>query len=509
MPKDPSSRTPPGDGPQRRKSRGGARKGTGGRKGPRGAGPGGRGRGDRKPTVREEFNARLAVDPARDAVCRFVVHQVGKWPNLDLADLRLPPGVDARDAALAHAIYNAVAARWVTLESIIRRHTDKPWEQLEKQVRAALLVGAAQLLFLDRVPAYAVLNHAVQWTKVFSSGGAGRFVNAVLRRVSELVPHQDPSAPGPWTGAIDDLPLNDGRVLKLRGPVLPDDPREALRIATGHSPGIWQAWAALDEQAIWQRAMHSLVAPPVVMNTASASKKTLERFDLLQPHATPGHHVFVGPMAQIASLMPEDKGLWVQDAASSQAVRLLVQHHGQGAKLVVDLCAGQGTKTRQLRALLPKAEILATDTDERRLITLAETFAGDEQVKVMPIDKVMRLAHAKAQVVLLDVPCSNSGVLARRPEAKYRFSEATIAELVKLQREILTNGAKLLAPEKGSALVYSTCSLEQAENRDQAAWASGELGLKQAWLHELLPAGLPGEAQVKYHDGSFAVGLVK
>ncbi|MBX9736542.1 MAG: hypothetical protein K2X32_06410 [Phycisphaerales bacterium] len=476
-----------------------------------------------------------AVDPGRDADCRFVAHQVGKWPNLALADLRLPPTVSGRDAALAHAIYDAVARRWVTLEYIIRQKSETPWDNLDKAVRAALLVGSAQVLILDRVPAYAALNHVVQWTKINVSGPASRFVNAVMRRVAELRPKNpgDPEKASPesipggvlgsYQGGRNELPAADGRSLMLTLPLLPEDPRERLRIATGHGPGVWHSWQHLGDDDLRARALHSLVLPPVVMNTANASRETIERFDMIQPHSMPGHHVFVGPAAAIAGMMAADPGVWVQDGASSHAVRLLSEHvsaRGRSAMLVVDLCAGQGTKTRQLATLMPWAEVLASDTDERRLITLAESFAGEhwqagERVKVMPMEKLLRVAGAgradggRADVVLLDVPCSNTGVLARRPEAKYRLTPKSMLELVALQREIIKTGVGLLSTKPGSTLVYSTCSLEAAENQEQAAWTQREFGLRQAWVHALTPAGLPGESPSKYHDGSFAVGLVR
>ncbi|CAN5830344.1 transcription antitermination factor NusB [soil metagenome] len=476
---------------------------------------------------RAEYTEKHTVDPARDAVCRFMMHQVAKWPGVSLTDLRLPPGIQGRDAALAHAIYAAVMGRWITLEHVIRKHCDTPWEQLETQVRAALLVGASQLLLLDRIPAYAALDHAVQWTKNFTQGGAGRLVNAVLRRISELA--LGATRLDEYSGAPDELPLTGGGALRLAMPVFfpgddADSARERLRLATGHGKGMWAAWHALDMAALKQRALHSLVTSPIVMNTTSAPAKLIEDRGLFQPHSMPGHHVYVGPAAEIAPLIAAAHGaLWVQDAASSQAVRLLAQHHynedskghadGAGT-LIVDLCAGQGTKTRQLAALLPRAEIYATDIDERRLGRLAETFARpdyEDRVKVMPIDILKKRVGLRGgcDTVLLDVPCSNTGVIARRPEAKFRFTPASVAEVQGLQRDIIRDGLRLLAEKPGAALVYSTCSLEHAENADQVAGAEKALKLVKVWEHALEPSGLPGGPASGYHDGSYAAGLVR
>jgi 16S rRNA C967 or C1407 C5-methylase (RsmB/RsmF family) len=102
-------------------------------------------------------------------------------------------------------------------------------------------------------------------------------------------------------------------------------------------------------------------------------------------------------------------------------------------------------------------------------------------------------------LVLLDVPCSNSGVLARRVEAALRWSEAQTNRLAELQRHLLTQGRGLLAP--GGWLVYSTCSIDRAENQEQVAWAAAHLGLDVIAEEATLPAGVPGEGV--YRDGSF------
>jgi 16S rRNA (cytosine967-C5)-methyltransferase len=210
----------------------------------------------------------------------------------------------------------------------------------------------------------------------------------------------------------------------------------------------------------------------------------------------------VGPRGALGSLLSSRDDIWVQDPASSRAVELA---KGLKPRLIIDLCAGQGTKTRQLAATFPDAQIIACDPDERRSGILAQAFERHRRVRPATPDDVHRAQRGKADLVVLDVPCSNSGVLARRPEAKYRLTGKYLSQLVKLQQDILTQGRALLAP--GGAMLYSTCSVEPVENDDQIAWACKTLGLSASGPGVLLPGGGPGRPDREYHDGAFSALL--
>jgi 16S rRNA (cytosine967-C5)-methyltransferase len=170
----------------------------------------------------------------------------------------------------------------------------------------------------------------------------------------------------------------------------------------------------------------------------------------------------------------------------------------------MDLCAGQGTKTRQLAATFPKARIVASDTDDRRLRTLTDTFAGSEQVEVIAPSEVLLKYHGKADLILLDVPCTNTGVLSRRVEAKYRCDDAQLKRLTDLQKQIIADSIPLLRsrPSRGRIL-YSTCSLEPEENQAQADWAARWHTFRIAGFEAVDPTGTPGGPACDYTDGSF------
>jgi len=107
----------------------------------------------------------------------------------------------------------------------------------------------------------------------------------------------------------------------------------------------------------------------------------------------------------------------------------------------------------------------------------------------------------KADLVVLDVPCTNTGVLPRRPEARYRFTRARLDSLLELQREIAAGALPLLSPH--GAVLYATCSLEPAENARQAEWLRRRGGLAVAVERQRFPEGRPGDPATAYVDGGF------
>jgi 16S rRNA (cytosine967-C5)-methyltransferase len=219
------------------------------------------------------------------------------------------------------------------------------------------------------------------------------------------------------------------------------------------------------------------------------------------PHDEPGFFTWAGEHRDLVALLAAHPSARVQDAASAQPMRLADTLR---PRLILDACAGRGTKTRQLAELHPDAEIVATDVDGNRLRSLALAFAEHPRVKVTTPEGLRRVV-GRVDLLVLDVPCSNSGVLPRRPEAKYRFNRARLDSVIRLQRQIVEEHRLFLAPE--GAVLYSTCSLESLENQQQADWAAGRLGRRVARVEAREPRGMPGEPDSRYSDGSFGALL--
>ncbi len=424
-----------------------------------------------------------------------------RYPDLraeELDDSKLSP----RDGALAHAIADQTVRRWITLEYVLQQRLKRPFREHAPAVQAALLAGSAQLLFFDRLPSYAVVDETVEWVKTQHGRKSAGLVNAILRRVMESVARdgEHTAKRKAWTDQPDELPLATGEAVVLRGVQLPDHERERLAISTGMPTALITHIARLHTfDKARDVAMHGLLRPPVILNTSHATAPLPETG--LAPHAIPGHHVFSGTAHDLQTLLSQRSDIWAQDPTSSAACLLAA---GTSVRVAVDVCAGRGTKTRQLRALFPDAKIIATDIHDDRRRTLTKVFENDSQVQtVTPPDMIEWFG--KADLVLIDAPCSNSGVLARRVEARHRWSDASIQSLVEAQRQILADSIRLLAP--GGAILYATCSIDQRENDAQAAWVTKWHQRKPVRMESRWPTGGPGRPTNESTDGGFAALL--
>lgn len=430
---------------------------------------------------------------ARDAALRVLSGHAERMPDLVPFDPQTD-GMDPRDAALAHALVDAGVRRWITLSYVVGRAGGRDVRELEPRMQAALIGGAAQLLLFDRVPDHAAIDETVEWAKRRIRPGAAGMVNAILRKVVGV--RGEPAEA--WDGRPDAVPLSDGGALTLRGVTLPGDFEQKLAVACSLPRGLLQSWERLgtDVPAL---ALHTLVHPPTVCLVSAGS---VEGDDGFVAHENPGHAVYVGDRWDLGAALGEHPGVWVQDAAASEVVAGLTP---EGERVVVDLCAGRGTKTRQLLRAFPDARIVACEVDEDRLGALRSVFAGEERVEVVHADAACERGAGWADLVLTDVPCSNSGVLPRRTEARYRVRSAAMARMLETQRDILTRAVGMVRP--GGRLVYSTCSLEREENTDQAGWACSSFGLSLERERAVLPAGLPGGDPRGYRDGSYAAEM--
>jgi len=435
----------------------------------------------------------------RDAATRAIARLAARYPDLPPLSID-DAGLERREAAFAHAITSAVCRRWLTLSFLIEKATGRRLAALDGSVRAALLAGAAQLVLLDRVPAHAAIDETVEWTKRFGVRKAAGLVNAVLRKVAALAPADAPRR-ATWSDARDELPRADGSARPLASEVLPADADKRLSIAASVPRELLQKWQAdAGHDAARERALHALVHPPTVLNTAHAEKPLP---DSLAAHEQAGSHI-VAIGTDPRAVLAHRSDVWAQDATSAAALGVAL---GLAPSTVIDVCAGRGTKTRQLAAIFRDAEIIAAEVDTDRLEDLRATFSDHPRVRVCHGDDLARGDAAAADVVLLDVPCSNTGVLARRPEARYRFGTGQPERLARTQRQILASALELLSP--GGRILYSTCSLEPEENGAVVAWAEDRLGLRCERRQFIEPRGKPGDPPTQYHDGGFAALLTR
>ncbi|MEE2907988.1 MAG: transcription antitermination factor NusB [Planctomycetota bacterium] len=399
-------------------------------------------------------------------------------------------GITERDARLANAIDHQATLRWLTLQATIEPHLRQSWTGLKPVVRAALLGGSAQLLLMDRIPDHAVLNETVDWIKSGSQPRAAGLVNAVLRRICDLrkgrIEQVDPDRP-------DVVLRSDGSGIELTKPIFDQDPIKRLEQQTSCPAALIEHWRnAFDPVEARRLALHGIAEAPLVVSDSDCD----ELGNLTDPHELPGFRV-VRAGHGIQEVLKACPDTVVQDPASADPIRATI---GLDAHCILDLCAGRGTKTRLLSRHHSESRIITTDIDRKLIADLTASTAACPNVTVRPFGQFDDLL-GQVDLLVLDVPCSNTAVLARRPEARNRFTSEALAELADRQRQIIADSLPLLSPS--GRILYATCSLDPKENQEQAQWLIRWHHFRIESERLLPPQGLPGDPATKYHDGSY------
>ncbi|MBP3892205.1 MAG: 16S rRNA (cytosine(967)-C(5))-methyltransferase RsmB [Solobacterium sp.] len=339
------------------------------------------------------------------------------------------------DRGLVSEIVYGTLRNRLYLEKQLSFYTKKP---RKKSTCVLLDMSAYQILFLDKVPSYAVVNEAVS----LANQGDKGFVNAVLRNL----------------------------VQNGRKEIEEEDPLEALCIHTSHPLWILKLWKAHYGLENTERIAKFDQTPAKVygrINTLKTTKESLcenPKFHFLDAYS----FTYDGILQE----SPEFKRgeVVIQDYASAQIVPYLNVKKGQR---IMDCCAAPGTKTQQIGMLLEnEGELYASDLYEDRVhlieelmertgVRIAHTFVRDccieeKAFKENPFD-----------AILLDVPCSGLGDLRHKPEIRYQRHPEDLDLLVSIQKRMLEVNANYV--KQGGILVYSTCTLNKKENEYQIA----------------------------------------
>lgn len=383
------------------------------------------------------------------------------------------------DANLALELVLGVARVRITAEHIASHFYRGRWAGLRPPVRIILALGIYQLCWLERIPEHAAVDQAVRMAKRHGRGTAD-MVNALLRKVAErrgsLI--DKPVEPDPRQY----LAIEPGRGRLFNENIFPDParrPLEYLIAATGHPPWLVERWHRRFKPAKCRQICEAgqfrppLVLRPNPLRTTSDALVERLRAEDHDARIIEGSSAVLLPKAPSAgALTVVQEGLCQpQDSTSQIALTLAPPKPGE---FVLDLCAGVGTKSTQAAELMGNDGIvLATDIDAEKLTRVIEgsTRLGLSIVQTVSLDELdaalSRIGRA-ADLILIDAPCTNTGVLARRPEARYRASQRSLNALTQTQRELLTRATELAGPQ--TRIIHTTCSLEKEENEDQVRW---------------------------------------
>jgi 16S rRNA (cytosine967-C5)-methyltransferase len=445
-------------------------------------------------------NARdIAVSALRDRA-----GNVGAHLDRLLGATRLAPA----DRAFARELALGVVRRRGTLEAVLRAFLEHPQRRLPSPIEEVLWVGLYQMLFLERVPEFAAVNEAVEQAGRCHHKRQAGLVNGVLRTVARNLL---PRSTGPVPLERDVLPVAPMIHRRFQRPVFPDPrsaPREYLAAAFSLPALLADRWIErLGMDRAVQVAFHADVRAPLILRVNALRATVAGVLEALasagvqaSPHRN-GCSVVLTEHAGPGELDVFKQGLVQPQDPSATAVVLAAEPKG-GIK-VLDFCAAPGTKTTHLAERMGnQGSIIAVDVSQERLRLIQENCRrlGVTIVSTQLAEQVGGLAPRSFDLVLADVPCSNTGVLSRRAEARWRFSEESLAALVKDQQFLAAAAAEFVAP--GGRLIYSTCSMEPEECSGvirRLVDRSGRLRLLREQL--TLPAG--ADDATKWYDGGY------
>ncbi len=415
-----------------------------------------------------------------------------------------------QDRALAHELALGTCRRRATLAAVQRAFLAQPDRRLPGALNEILSIGLYQLLFLTRVPDFAAVHEAVEQAIRHRHRRQSGMVNGLLRTVarncSELQTGEIPLA-------ADVLPVGPSSWRKFSKPVFPDpavDSTGYLAAAFSLPEVLAARWikqaGSLQQATAW--ATHANCRPPLILRvnairtTTDAALAALAAEGIQAGRHTNGESIVLEQHTDVRKLAAFRDGLvQPQDPTASAVVTGAVRP--KAGEKILDFCAAPGTKTTHLAERMGNCgAITAVDVSSEKLTAIESNCRrlGVTIVQTILAERVGGLEPAGFDVVLADVPCSNTGVLARRVEARWRFDVAALDKLVSDQRFLLAAAGQFVRP--GGRLVYSTCSLEPEEN-SQIAHAFTRRNDRFKLLDEklTLPAGADDPAT--WHDGGY------
>lgn len=392
-----------------------------------------------------------------------------------------------RDRALMRRLVATVLRRLGTLRHVLSQLLDKGLPSDAPRAQSALMIGAAQILWMD-VPDHAAVDLSVRLVQADrrSARYAG-LVNAVLRRCAREA--------RPLIAEVESQSLDVPAWLMTRWIAhYGEDTARAMARALSHEPPL--DLTVKGDAAAWASRLHGELLPTGTVRT------------LLQ-----------GPITLLPGFT--EGQWWVQDAGAALPAKLFGDVKG---RTIADLCAAPGGKTAQLAHA--GALVTAVDRSPARVARLRDNLSRLSLTADAVVADAIEWQGGPFDGVLVDAPCTATGTLRRHPDVAWLKQEADIAALVGLQRRLLQKAVTLLKP--GGTLVYCTCSLEPEEGEQAiAALLAGESGMSRSPVEpsevggraelltalgeiRTLPCHLPhADPRLAGIDGFYAARLVK
>lgn len=365
----------------------------------------------------------------------------GGYSNLVLNNLLEQSGLSAEDKSLCTAIFYGTLDRMVTVDFYLKKLIKTPLKKIKPFTLSVLRTAVYQIKYMDKIPNSAAVDEAVKLVKKSKENFNASFVNAVLRNLIRT-----------------EIPLPLGNSL--------------YDISVAYSCPQWiVSVLARDYGVDFTKSFlaSSLLPPPVfirvnTIKTTAEKLQTLLKEECVETNKTSfDNTLIIKTNGSVENLKAYKDGLFfVQDLSCQRAVEMLdIKEDSR----VLDICAAPGGKSFSAAMFTKNGEIVSCDLYSHRagLIKDGAQRLGISNLKAETADATkFNVSYGKFDRIVCDVPCSGLGVIRRKPDIKYKQQD-TFEELIKIQRIILENASNYL--ENGGKILYSTCTLNKEENR--------------------------------------------
>ncbi len=381
--------------------------------------------------------------------------------------------LDGKEKAFIKRVTEGSLERQLELDYYLNHFSSVPVRKMKPLIRCLLRMSVYQLLYMDAIPDSAVCNEACKMAAKRKFHNLKGFVNGILRNIAKNK---------------NTLPLPDEK----------KDIAEYFSVKYSMPKWLVEMWLAEYGREITATLLEGLLQIHPVSLRFSTKLADLEREQLVEQMSEKGVHmkqspylpyVYTADNVENISCLPgfSEGSFTVQDVSSALAVEAAGIQQGD---FVMDICAAPGGKS--ILASEKAKNVLARDVSENKLAII------EENLERMGAVNVMAQVHdatcfdenylEKADVVLMDVPCSGLGIMGKKRDIKYHVTKESIESITDLQKEIIRNSWQYVKP--GGILLYSTCTIHTAENEDMVRWIVENFPFEPESLEGYIPESL-------------------
>ena len=374
-----------------------------------------------------------------------------------------------QDKAFMKRLAEGTIERRITLDYVLDQFSGVPVRKMKPLIRVLMRMSVYQLLYMDSIPDSAVCNEAVKLAEKRKFRNLKGFVNGVLRNIAR-------------------------KREEIHWPDRDKEPLQWMSITYSMPEWIAQLWVREygEEKTLAMLADLERVHPVTIRFRQSLSEQ--QRQEVMEQMASAGAVVQRLSFPEYACRLEKTEGIaflpgFEEGAFTVQDISSMLAVEAAGIRdtdFVVDICAAPGGKS--LLAAEKAAKVLARDVSETKLALIEENAARMQvklQIQQWDATVTDTALTEKADVVLMDVPCSGLGVMGKKRDIKYRITPRGLEELTVLQKQIVSASWQYVKP--GGVLLYSTCTVRKEENEAMCKWICSEFPFVQEESRQFFP----------------------